>query len=294
MTLRHLRVFLSVCQHRSMTGAAQELFLTQPAVSQTIRELEEYYSTSLFDRFPRRLELTKSGELLRETANNILFSLNEVETRIRFEELVGRLRIGANLSAGTVLVHPVLQEFQKNHPDTRIELLVTRASVLEEKLNENELDFCLMELSGRENDFVAEPFYEDRIVLVGRPDSPYAARENLRLRDMEKESFLLREKGAGVRDQFDHLVLAHKLEIHPAWESSSTTCLVNGVFAGFGIAVLPYLLVKKYLDAGTLSELPVQDAKLGRVLNIVHHKNKLLTRPAQDFIQVVRNRYGMA
>ena len=96
-----------------MTGAAQELFLTQPAVSQTIRELEEYYNTALFDRFPRRLELTKSGELLRQTANNIVFSLNEVEARIRLEELVGKLRIGANLSVGTVLIHRYIKPFQE-------------------------------------------------------------------------------------------------------------------------------------------------------------------------------------
>ena len=270
-----------------MTGAAQELFLTQPAVSQTIRELEEYYNTALFDRFPRRLELTKSGELLRQTANNIVFSLNEVEARIRLEELVGKLRIGANLSVGTVLIHRYIKPFQEIHPDTRIQLLVTRASVLEDKLNKNELDFALMEMSGRENDLEATPFYEDRIVIVSRPDSPYVGRKDLRLKDLEQEPFLLREKGAGVRDQFDHLVQAHKLNITASWESSSTTCLVNGVLAGHGIAVLPYLLVQGRIESGELAELAVQDAQLGRVLNIVHHKNKLLSRPAQDFIKIV-------
>ena len=289
MTLRHLRVFLAVCKHGSMTQAAQELFLTQPSVSQTIRELEEYYNTKLFDRFPRRLMLTDAGELLRRSAENILYSLDEIESRIRLEETLGTVRLGANLSVGTVLIHRFMPYFRRLHPDTQLRLSVTRSSVLEKKLMDNELDLALMENSGREPDLVREPFYKDRIVVVARGDSPFAHVPGLTLRALKDQPFLLREKGAGGRDQFDHIALSQSLTIPPVWESSSTTALVNAVEAGLGIAVLPYLLVAHRIADGTLAELKLTDVQLERTLDIVHHRSKLLSAPARDLIQAVRD-----
>jgi len=287
MLLRQLNVFLTVCRTGSMTAAAEELFMTQPAVSQTIRDLEEHYGTRLFDRFPRRIVITESGKTLRRSAERVLDSLEDLEIRIREKDNKGPVRIGVNLSAGNALLTGYLKLFRKEHPDSEVNVCCTRGSVLERMLNDHELDFLLMEEPLHENDFLKEPFYDDRIVIVTRADDPLQERDGLILKDILDRRFLLREKGAGVREQFDHICLSQGVKINPAWESSSTTVLVNAVIAGEGIAVLPYLMIRDRLETGLIKELKVNDVKLSRTLYLIRHPNKYMTQAAKDLADII-------
>lgn len=287
MLLRQLNVFLTVCRTGSMTAAADELFMTQPAVSQTIRELEEHYGTKLFDRFPRRLEITESGKTLRRSAERLLDSLEDMEIQVRESDQDGPVRLGVNLSVGNALLTGYLKEFRKAHPVSEIKVCCTRGSVLERMLCEHELDFLLMEEPMHENDYLMEPFYDDRIVIATRPDDPLQERKGLVLQDLLDQSFLLREKGAGVREQFNHICLSQGVKIDPAWESSSTTVLVNAVIAGEGIAVVPYLMVKDKLDAGIIKELQVTDVKLSRTLYLIRHPNKYMSQASRDLAEII-------
>ena len=292
MIIRQLNVFLTVCRTGSMTAAAEELYMTQPAVSQTIKELEEHYSTKLFDRFPRRLEITESGRMLRRSAEKLLNSLEEMEISIRETENDGPVRIGVNLSVGNALLTDYLHTFRKTHPKSEVRVVCTRGSVLERMLNEHELDFLLMEEPMHENDFLMDPFYDDRIVIVTRPDDPLLEEETHSLKDLAGKSFLLREKGAGVREQFNHICMSQGLRIKPFWESSSTTVLVNAVIAGEGIAVLPYLMVRDRLERGEIKELPVKDVILSRKLYLIRHPGKYMSQAARDFADIVTGGEG--
>ena len=287
MLLRQLNIFLCVCRKGSMTAAAEELYMTQPAVSQTIRELEDHYGTRLFDRFPRRLQLTDSGQQLQKTAEAILTKVDEMEVVMRESENEAPVRIGANLSVGNALLRGYIEKFRRIHPDSEVRTICTGGSLLEEKLLENELDFLLMEEPTHEHDYILEPFYLDKIVIVTRPGDPLLEMEKLLLKNIKEQPFLLREKGAGVREQFDHICLSQGIRIYPHWESSSNTVLVNAVLAGEGIAVLPYLMVRDRLERGELKELHVDDVNLSRTLYVIRHPAKYLARAAQDFIAII-------
>ena len=270
-----------------MTAAAEELFMTQPAVSQTIRELEEHYGTKLFDRFPRRLEITESGKTLRRSAERVLDSLEDMEIKVRESDQDGPVRIGVNLSVGNALLTGYLEEFRKDHPSSDIKVCCTRGSVLERMLCEHQLDFLLMEEPMHDNDYLMKPFYNDRIVIITRPDDPLQKKEKLVLEDLLKERFLLREKGAGVREQFNQICLSQGIKIVPAWESSSTTVLVNAVISGEGIAVVPFLMVRDKLDDGVIKELKVADVKLSRTLYLIRHPNKYMSQASRDLAEII-------
>lgn len=287
MIIRQLNVFLTVCRTGSMTAAAEELFMTQPAVSQTIKELEEHYNTRLFDRYPRRLEITESGRMLRRSAEKLLNSIEEMEISIRKSDQDGPVRIGVNLSVGNALLTDYLKAFRNDHPHAEVKVLCTRGSILERSLSEHELDFLLMEKPIHETDFLMEPFYNDRIVIVTRPDDPLQKLEAPVLIDLLKTPILLREKGAGVREQFNHICLSRGIKIQPYWESSSTTVLVNAVLAGEGIAVLPYLMVRDRLEKGEIKELKVQDVSLSRTLYLIRHPGKYMSQAARDLAAII-------
>lgn len=287
MLIRQLNVFLTVCRTGSMTAAAEELYMTQPAVSQTIRDLEEHYETKLFDRFPRKLVITESGRILRRSAERLLNNLEEMEITLRDCDKEGPVRIGVNLSVGNALLMKYLRKFREQHPDSEVQVFCTRGSLLEQKLNDHELDFLMMEKPAHENDYSMDPFYSDRITIVVRPDDPLLAREDLTLADLAGHPFLLREKGAGVREQFDHICMSKGLTINPHWESSSTTVLVNAVLAGEGIAVLPYLMIRERIAEGSLRELTVKDVNLSRTLYLIRHPNKYLSEAARDLMEII-------
>ena len=287
MIIRQLQVFLTVCRTLNMTAAAEELYMTQPAVSQTIKELEDHYGTKLFDRFPRKLQITDSGRMLKRSAEKLLDSLEEMEISVRETEKDGPVKIGVNLSVGNALLMEYLETFRADHPHSEVRIICTRGAVLEKMLNEHTLDFLLMEKPLHDNDYIMQPFYEDRIVVISRPDDPLRRRKKLTLSDIVNERILLREKGAGVREQFDHICMSQGIRVKPYWESSSTTVLVNAVIAGEGIAVVPYLMVRDRLEKGEIEELPVSDIKLSRTLYLIKYPGKYLSQAARDFADLV-------
>lgn len=285
MTKRHLEIFAAVYESGSMTRAAGALFMTQPAVSQAIRELEEYYETTLFERTSRGLVPTEAGDELYRYSNQIAGLFHSARQAIQGggSQVV---RVGANWSIGTAFLPAYLKAFYAGDPRTRVLVRVSGYRVLLELLGEKRLDFALVEDSAMDAGLVWRPYYKDRLVIVAAPESPHGGRK-LTFAEIAGENFLLREKGAGVRDRFDYLMFLRNMKIEPVWESATTTALVEAAKAGFGLAVLPYLLVRRYLEAGELIELEVEDFSLERTVHIVWPKERVPEGPAQRLIELI-------
>lgn len=288
MKRRHLNIFVSVYEHLNMTAAAEHLYISQPSVSQVIRELEQYYHVRLFERYPKSLYPTAEGELLYKYARQILGLFDEAEKEIQFITERATITVGANISAGTVLMPRYIDRFREQYPSIRVDVRVAGSARLSKMIYDHEVDFALVEDMVRERNFVQIPFYHDRIVFVAAPGHPKAAGKNLKLEDFAEESMLLRDKGVGVRDKFDQLMNLKEISIEPAWQSSNTKALINAAAAGYGVAVLPYLLVREDLENGRLAELDVREKELKRDLNITYHKEKIFNKWVEAFIEVIK------
>ncbi len=287
MTIRHLKIFITVYDERNMTAAANKLFITQPTVSQVIKELEAYYDVVLFERLARKLYATASGEKLYQYATHIIKLFDDMEESLRENSLKKKLFIGANYTVGAVLIHKCIKQFNELYPDSEIRVTVNKSSVLKAMLRKNELDLALIEEMVNTAEFVQDVFYNDKIVMVADPEYHLFAREAVTAHDIVNERFLLREKGAGARDLFELKMNQLGLVIKPYWESTSTTALINAAQNKLGIAVLPFQLVKEHIASGSLKELKVKDMDQSRKLAIVYHKNKFLTNPLKDFIKII-------
>ena len=276
MNNRQLTIFRTVCEEGSMTKTAEKLYMTQPAVSQTIKELEQESGVCFLERYNRKVVPTESGRLLYQYACHILGLYQDLEQHLKETEGVRTIRIGANLSVGVKMLRGFIRAFEKKYPDIQVKVTVSGSVRLMELLKTHQIDLGLMEDLPGETDYIQEPFAKDRTLIVAAPDHPLAGKEHVRFEDLKKENFLLREKGAGVRDRFEAILRTKDCVIDPLWESRSTKVLVQAVEDGFGISVLPYCLIEEYLKEGRLAEIKVEDLCLERNLKYrQEHKEEL-------------------
>lgn len=286
MTIRHLKIFIAVYNELNMTAAANKLFMTQPSVSQAIKELESHYGVVLFERLSKKLYVTSAGEKLYEYAVHISKLFDDIEDNLKENALKKKLIIGANYTAGVTLIHKYIKKFNSLYKDSEIMVNVNKSSILIDMLRKNELDLILIEDIKNKPDLIKDVFYDDRIVIVANPEHHLFQKKEVTADDIINERLLLREKGAGVRDLLESKMNQIGLLIKPYWESTSTTALISAAENKVGIAVLPFQLVKEHIASGFLKELKVKNMDFSRKLIIAYHKNKFITSAMQDFIKI--------
>ena len=289
MTLRHMEIFVAVCEENGVTRAAERLHLAQPAVSLAIREMEEHYDVHLFDRISKRLYLTDAGRNLLEYATHIVSLFADMENDVRRWERTGNLKIGSSITIGTRLMPKYVSAFRDLHPQARVEVTVSSSEVIEKKLLRSELDFALIEGSVHSDGIVCETYLRDRLAVVCSSLSPLCAQGTITVEQLLAQPLLLREPGSGTRELFDNIMAPFEHPYAPSWESTSTQALVGAVAMGLGISVLPYPLVADSIKEGVVFELLVEGIRFDRGFHIVYHKNKFLTALAKEFIDLCRD-----
>ena len=180
MNNRQLTIFRTVCEEGSMTKAAEKLYMTQPAVSQTIKELEQESGVCFLERYNRKVVPTESGRLLYQYACHILGLYHDLEQHLKETEGVRTIRIGANLSVGVKMLRGFIRAFEKKYPDIQVKVTVSGSVRLMELLKTHQIDLGLMEDLPGETDYIQEPFAKDRTLIVAAPDHPLAGGEYVR------------------------------------------------------------------------------------------------------------------
>lgn len=208
-----LKVFLTVAQRLSFTKAADELFISQPAVSRHISEIEKFYGTSLFERNGNRLKLTPKGEILRDYAQKI-FSLHaEMDAEIRFLNLKhhGLIRIGASTTAAQYVLPQFLASFKSAYPHIGLEIKTDNTEKAEFMLLDHQTDLGVVEGNTKRKAIDYVPFMKDEIVLCTR--SSTLIKPIIRIGELRKLRFVLREKGSGTLEIIRSSLLRHRLKL---------------------------------------------------------------------------------
>ncbi len=290
MTLRHLKIFVSVYQNRGFTRAGQELHLAQPSVSLAIRELEAYYGVRLFERIGRRIYPTVQGEDFYGYAIHIVSLFDEMEKKVRNWDTLGTLRIGTSITIGTRILPRLLKEFSAQFPQTETRAVICNSAAIEQQLLDSRIDLGLIETRPEHPELLSEPFMQDSLCAVLPSGHVLAARKAVTLSELSAYPFFMREEGSAVREVLKARLSLEQLSIQPAWESTSTQAIVQGVAAGLGVSVLPLLMVRKDITEGTVQGLSL-DPPLNRELHVVYHKSKYLTANMQAFIRLCREQW---
>ncbi len=290
MTVRHLKIFLSVCDKNcNTTKAAETMHMTQPAVSLAIKELEQYYGVVLFDRIGRRLQITEAGRRFREYSSHIISLFDDMEKGMKNWDSFGVLRVGSSITIGSRFLPYYVKAFYHRFPGTEVQVLVGPSEQLEQKLVNNELDFALIEGVSHIPSLVSEAYMEDSLVVIAPAAGSFRPGQQISIEEFRQQKFLLRERGSGTRETFERVMEEAGFSVSPIWEAMSTTALVNAVINGLGIAVLPYRLVTGALKQGLVVAVQVKGLNFRRKFHILYHKEKFLTPSARAFLTICRN-----
>ena len=295
METRQLAAFCAVVERRSFSQAADQLGVTQPAVSLQIRSLEKRLGQQLLDRSGRRVEPTEAGERLYRGAQRLL-ALEEQLLQELGEQaegaLTGRLEIGASTGPGGTVVPVVIGEFQRQHPEVRVALTVSDTQSVVELVARRELELGVVGAARRHRGVGFEPFFRDEVVLAVPKRHPFAGR-TITLEQLKAEPLVVMQEGAGVRQVIDDELremgvrlrdLDVRLEL--GLQESARTAVLNG----FGVTFISRGAIEADLAGGTLAVVQVEGLEPSREIQLVRSTGRAETRVAQAFVEFARER----
>lgn len=294
MTLRHFKIFITVCSTMSMTAAAEELYMSQPAVSQVITDLEKFYSVRLFERYSRKLYLTEAGEKLRSYAHFMIRLNDDIEKAMKAIHDNGEIRIGSSLTIGGYVIPGMVSAFLKKHPKTTVEVLVDNTERIEKKVLLNEIDLALVEGETVSQDVLSIPYMEDELVLICGSGHRFAALSSIEPCELEKENLIIREKGSGTRRTFEDVMAANHLKWSSTWACSNAESVKMAVSEGMGVSVLSKRAVQNEVKLGLLCIKRLNGIRFDRKFKIIYHKDKFLTKTMKEFIDFCLDTVGKA
>ncbi|MGQ9921853.1 MAG: selenium metabolism-associated LysR family transcriptional regulator [Desulfobacca sp.] len=293
MDLHRLEIFCKVVELKSFTLAAEALNLSQPTVSEHLRSLEEMAGDKLVDRSGRELRLTPAGQVLLRYAQKLLHLRDEAQQALADlrGELWGRLTIGASTIPGSYLVPQVIGAFKAQHPAIHITLKIANTAAVAEMVLKGDSGLGLVGSRLPEKRLQFVEVYLDELTLAVAPHHPWAKRQEVDLRELYSQPYILRERGSGTQMAVREILGAHGLDfgkLTVAAEMPNTEAVRQAIKAGVGISILSRLAVAAELNHGDLVAVKIRDVELRRPLFLVQRQGRPLPLIYSTFSDLLR------
>lgn len=286
VTLRQLKIFEAVARHLSFSRAAEELHLTQPAVSMQVQALEDLAGLPLTEQSGKKVRLTAAGEELARQARRIAEQLREAGEALSALKGVeaGRLKIGV-VSTAKYFAPSLLAEFRRRHPGVELQLTVNNRGAIVRHLAENDIDLAIMGTPPAEFETVAKVFAEHPLVFIAAPDHPLAGKGRIEPQQLADETLLIREPGSGTRGALERFLEQHKVIPGATMELGSNETIKQAVMAGLGLSFISEHTIGMERAVGRLVVLSIRDTPLMRQWRLVYRTDKRLMPAATAFVQ---------
>jgi DNA-binding transcriptional LysR family regulator len=296
MADRRLQVFYTVAKQLSFTKAAEMLYMTQPAVTFQVKQLEEHFSTRLFERSHGRISLTPAGELVMGYAERILGLSAEMDARVgeMTGQVTGPLMIGASTTIAEYQLPRILGEFKERFPQVQARLTVANSETIESKVADHTLDVGLIESPSHNINLTAQVCCDDELVMICSPNHPMADKCSATPKELAEQPYVSREMGSGTREVIDKYFLDNHInpdDLHIEMELGSREAIKGAVEAGLGIAILSASTISKEIKLGDLIALRL-DPPLFRQLSMVYAPDKFRSKLLDSFISFAEERFS--
>jgi len=284
LTFRQLKVFDVVARHLNYTSAAKELYLSQPAVSMQVKQLEEQVNLPLIEKQGKKLYLTEVGKEMHNYARSTIQQLLDLEETIGQMKTLeqGHLKLAVASTANHFVIR-LLAIFARQNPKIRISLEVTNRSSLLDLLDRNECDLVIMGSLPEGSSLVAEHFLENPLVVITSPDHRLAKMKKVPLSELIKEEFIIRERGSGTRSAIERFFTDQDMEFKTKLDMSNNRAIKHAVEEGLGVSIVSMHTLELELNAQTLSVVNVENFPIYRHWYVVQREGKRLSPIATVF-----------
>jgi DNA-binding transcriptional LysR family regulator len=295
MDTRQLAAFCAVVERKSFSEAAERLGVTQPAVSQQIRSLEERVGQQLLDRSGRRVEPTEAGNRLYRSAQRLLALERQLLEEVAGDAegpLRGQLAMGASTGPGGTVVPVLLCEFAEANPEVTVDLAISDTQTIVDRVARRELELGIVGFRPRNRSVDYEPFFQDEVVLVCPPGHKFAGK-TISLDELRGERLIAMQEGAGVRQVIDDELRQKGMRLRDLdvrLELGLQESVKSAVEAGHGVTFISRTAVEPELAAGTLVEAAVRGLEPSREISLVRAAGRVSTRVADAFVAFARER----
>jgi DNA-binding transcriptional LysR family regulator len=290
MDLSQLEVFLTVVREGRFSRAAEKLYRTQSAVSQSVRKLEEDVGEPLFDRSSRDGQLTDAGRVLKEYAERLLNLRNDAQEALGELRSLhqGKLGIAANEFTALYLL-PVLAEFRRLHPMIKITVQRSLGSRIPDDVLRHNSELGVLTYDPQDPQLCSTVVYLDELIFVVPPKHPLAAARQVSIRQLGAESFVAHIVSSPYRDKVIQAFKRHKTPLHMDIELPTLQAIKRFVAMGNGVALVPEISVENELARGELVRIAVRELRLHRKLRLVYRKSASLSHAARAFLKVAES-----
>lgn len=291
-TLKQLEVFLAVAHHQNVSHAAQSLSMSQSAVSEALKTLENQFELQLFDRAGKSLRLNALGKALQQESANLIERAKTLELSFSQHQEDVQLKVGATLSIGNYLAIGLISSFKEMHPNANIEMKVANTTEIAERVLGFELDVGLIEGEINHTELIVDRWLEDELVVFCSPNHPYAKLKSVSDAQLKQAKWVLRETGSGTRQAFDYAMHGLLSQLNVSMELEHTEAIKRAVESDIGIACLSKITLNDAFSRGTLIPINVPQRDFKRYLYLIRHRDKYINNTIKAWLTLCAEQHS--
>jgi len=289
VNFNQLKAFYYAIKYGSFSAAAEALYITQPAVTKQIQQLQATYGIKFLNRFGKRTVLTDAGEVLYDFADKIFQIESQAEESLRdFQQRKsGRLRIHASESFGAYYLPFIINLFRKKYPKIHVSVNIFPNQEIVENTVKLENDMGFISYPFEHKKLVIQEVLEDRLVLIVPPSNPFSRKKRLEPKKLNGQPVIMHEKGSASREIVDEFIRKNNLSVSISLELSNNEAIKRAVEEGIGVSLISENVVSEEVKRRRLKSIPLTDPTLKRKFYLIYHKDKYISQPFQMFISMV-------
>jgi LysR family transcriptional regulator, transcriptional activator of the cysJI operon len=294
MHIETLKVYCDLVDTQSFSLAAERNFITQSAVSQQIRTLEEKFNRRLLERVRGRREvrLTPAGEVFYREAQNILGAYDQLQEGMRglIGKISGTIKVATVYSVGLYELPPKVREFMTKFPAAKIDLEYSRTTRVVRDVLNGTVELGVLAFPEPRRGLTIAPMPNDRMVLICPPDHEFAGRKRVRAKELNERDFVLFERDIPTRKATDKILKSHNVEIRKVAEFDNIETIKRAVEVGFGLAIIPHPSVTDEERRNQLAVVELAEKEWIRPVGVIYRTDRTLSLAAKKFVQLLESR----
>ncbi|MBF0287729.1 MAG: LysR family transcriptional regulator [SAR324 cluster bacterium] len=292
MKLQYLKIFASVYKKRSFSKTSEQFYISQPTVSEHMKNLENELGYKLFDRLGRTIMPTKEADIIYPKALKILEDIEDLIAAgsSSINEVHGKLMIGASTIPGTYVLPNILQEFHKQHPKVFLETIIEDSRKITDMVLNHELLLGIVGAIMEPERLTHLPFIEDELVLAC--SDKLFKKETITIQEIYDIPFVFREEGSGTQSTVHLFLEKHEIyrkKLRVIATMGSTEAVKQALKADLGASILSRVAIQKELQEGSLKEIGINNLKMNRKFYLITHKKRTLPMPFKEFYQHIQD-----